>query len=126
MWNAFLVGVGGFIGSICRYWLSGIVQDWMKPVFPAGTLVVNLVGCLVIGALSHLVENRGAFSPETRTFLFVGILGGFTTFSSFANESLNLWRDGSSGLASINVAAHIVLGLGAVWLGRLVAELVWG
>jgi len=126
MWNASLVGVGGFIGSICRYWLSGIVHDWMKPVFPAGTLVVNLIGCLVIGVLSHLVENRGAFSAETRTFLFVGILGGFTTFSSFANESLNLWRDGSSGLASINIAAHIVLGLGAVWLGRLGAELVWG
>src|SRR2546425_4749180 len=111
MGNAFLVGVGGFIGSVLRYGLSGLVHEWTgRDDFPVGTLAVNVLGCLVIGLLAELAEARGAFTPETRAFVIIGILGGFTTFSSFGHETMNLWRDGEGFLASINVAAQLVLG----------------
>jgi fluoride exporter len=122
-----LVGVGGFLGSILRYVLSGLVQQWTRrDDFPVGTLAINVSGCLVIGVLSQLAEARDAFTPETRAFVFIGILGGYTTFSSFGNETMNLWRDGENLFAFINVAAHMVLGLGAVWLGRVLAHKIWG
>jgi CrcB protein len=121
-----LVAAGGFIGSVLRYVMSGLVQDWSRrDDFPVGTLSVNVAGCLVIGLLAELAEARGAFSPEARAFLFVGVLGGFTTYSSFGNETVNLWRDGEGLLALLNVGAHLVLGLGAVWLGRLLGHEVW-
>ncbi|MBI5712011.1 MAG: fluoride efflux transporter CrcB [Chloroflexi bacterium] len=124
--NALLVGAGGFIGSVARYWLSSYVQQISKSVsFPYGTLTVNLLGCLVIGVLAQLADSRGVFTPEARAFVFIGILGGFTTFSSFGNETINLFR-GSENLEGIaNVIAHIVLGLGAVWLGRVMAAWIW-
>lgn len=126
MFNVLLVGIGGFIGSLLRYVTSGYVQQWTQSAdFPYGTLVVNLVGCFVIGFLSQLADARGVFSTESRSFVFVGILGGFTTFSSFSNETMNLLRDGETVPAFANVTAHIVLGLGAVWLGRTVAQLIW-
>ena len=127
MGNVLWVGVGGFLGSIFRYLLSGLVQEWTKrDDFPLGTLVVNLIGCLSVGLLSQLAEARGAFSPETRAFVFIGILGGFTTFSAFGNETMNLWRDKQTFLAMANVAAHVVLGLGMVWLGRVLGDKIWG
>jgi CrcB protein len=126
MFNALLVGIGGFIGSIARYLASGYVQQLTQSFeFPYGTLVVNLTGCFVIGFLSQLADARGLFSTESRSFVFVGILGGFTTFSSFGNETMNLLRDGETLPAFANVAAHVVLGLAAVWLGRTVAQLAW-
>ena len=78
-----------------------------------------------IGFLSQLAETRGFFTAETRTLIFIGVLGGFTTFSAFSNETINLWREGESLLATINVAAHLVLCLGAVWLSRAVAYQIW-
>jgi CrcB protein len=125
--NVLLVGVGGFIGSVFRYILSGLAQEWTRrDDFPVGTLAVNVIGCLFIGVLSQLAEARGAFPPEARAFLVIGVLGGFTTFSSFGNETMNLWRDGERFLGFLNIAAQLVLGLGAVWLGRLLAEKIWG
>jgi len=122
-----LAGVGGFIGSVLRYSISGFVQGLSRSIdFPYGTLVVNLLGCLTIGFLSQLAESRGIFTAETRTFVFIGILGGFTTFSTFGNETVNLWRDGESLLAASNVAAHLVLCLGAVWISRAMAYQIWG
>jgi fluoride exporter len=127
MLNVLLVGLGGFIGSVLRYALGGLVQQWSRrDDFPVGTLAVNLAGCLVIGLLAQLAEARSAFTPETRAFIFVGILGGFTTFSSFGNETLNLWRDREILLGIVNIAAHIVLGLAAVWLGRVLGHKIWG
>ncbi|MCI0655605.1 MAG: fluoride efflux transporter CrcB, partial [Acidobacteria bacterium] len=126
MGKILLVGVGGLIGSILRYVLSGLVQEWTRREdFPVGTLAVNLLGCLVIGLLGQLAEARSAFSPETRAFVFIGILGGFTTFSSFGSETMNLWRDGEGFLVFLNVAFHLVLGLGAVWLGRVLGHVTW-
>jgi len=121
-----LAGIGGAVGSILRYSVSGIVQDFSKSItFPYGTLAVNLIGCLAIGFLSQLAESRGYFTAESRTLVFVGVLGGFTTFSAFGNETMNLWREGESVLAALNIVAHLVLCLAAVWLGRSVAFQIW-
>jgi CrcB protein len=121
-----LVGLGGAAGSMLRYWLGGLVQDRMgTAAFPTGTLAVNVVGCLAIGVLAYLIDSRGAAGPELRALLMIGVLGGFTTFSAFGNETLNLIRDGEAALAGTNVVASVALGLGAVWLGRVVAHAVW-
>lgn len=126
MTKLLVVGAGGFLGSILRYLLSGYVQQWSKSIdFPYGTLAVNVIGCLIIGLLSQLAESRGVFTVETRLLVFVGILGGFTTFSTFGNETINLFRDGQNPLGFANLAANLVLGLGAVWLGRILAYLIW-
>lgn len=126
MGNFVLVGLGGMIGSILRYAVSGYAQQiTASSSFPVGTVVVNVLGCFVIGFLSQLAEDRGVFTPEARALIFVGVLGGFTTFSTFANESMNLIRDGEAYLAIANVALQVGLGLTAVWLGRAVAFSIW-
>ena len=126
MGKLFLAGIGGFIGSALRYSVSGLVQGWSRSIdFPYGTLAVNLIGCLAIGFLSQLAESRGYFTAEARTLVFIGILGGFTTFSAFSNETMNLWREGESLLAVVNIAAHLVLCLGAVWISRAIAYQIW-
>ena len=122
--NIFLVGIGGFIGSILRYLISGYIHQSNKD-FPYGTLVVNVLGCFVIGFLSHLAEARGMFQESTRNFMFIGILGGFTTFSSFGNETMRLARDSQLTTAFANVGANVFLGLAAVWLGRALATVFW-
>ena len=126
MGKLLLAGVGGFLGSVLRYSVSGFVQGLSRSIdFPYGTLAVNLIGCLAIGFLSQLAESRGIFTAETRTLVFIGVLGGFTTFSAFGNETINLWREGESLLAVTNVAAHLVLCLGAVWISRALAYQIW-
>lgn len=127
MLKVLLVGIGGFFGSVARYLMSGYAQQLSRSIsFPYGTLAVNLLGCFIIGFLAQLADARGVFSAESRAFVFVGILGGFTTFSSFGNETMNLLRDGEMLLAFANVAVHIVVGLAAVWLGRIAAHQIWG
>ena len=113
-----LVGLGGFLGSIARYGLAGLVHRYAGASFPWGTLAVNVLGCFAIGAVLHLVLDRAALGPDARLFLAVGVLGGFTTFSAFGWETLELLRNGQLGPALLNVAGNVVLGLGAVWLGR--------
>jgi len=126
MTNILLVGIGGFIGSVMRYLASGYVQQASKSIdFPYGTLAVNVLGCFIIGFLSQLAENRGVFTSESRLLVFTGFLGGFTTFSSFGNETLNLARDSQMMNALANVGANLIIGLFAVWLGRTVAYLIW-
>lgn len=126
MTNILLVGFGGFIGSVLRYLASGYVQQASKSVdFPYGTLAVNVMGCFAIGFLAQLAESRGVLGSESRLFVFVGILGGFTTFSSFGNETLNLARDSQMANALANVGMNVVIGLLAVWLGRTVSYLIW-
>ena len=126
MTRVLLIGAGGFAGSVLRYWLSGLAQDVARgSLFPWGTLAVNLLGCLAIGVLAQLAEARGAFSAETRLFFATGLLGGFTTFSAFGNETLLLLRDAERMLAAVNVLANVILGLACVQLGRVAAHLVW-
>ncbi len=122
----FLIGTGGFIGSILRYLVSGYAQQLSKSIqFPFGTLAVNILGCALVGFLAELADQRGVITGETRAFLIVGLLGGFTTFSAFGNETMNLLRDGELWLACGNIIGHTVLGLGAVWLGYSTAYLLW-
>lgn len=126
MKNILLVGAGGFIGSILRYWISGYVQQAANRMdFPFGTLAVNVVGCFAIGLLAQVGEKYGAFSNESRAFLVIGVLGGFTTFSSFGNDTVNLARQDYMMNAMANVGANVILGLFAVWLGRTVGHLIW-
>ena len=126
MTNILLVGFGGFIGSVMRYLASGYVQQATKSVgFPYGTLAVNVIGCFAIGFLAQLAESRGVFTSESRLFVFTGILGGFTTFSSFGNETINLVRDSQMMNAFANVGANLVIGLFAVWLGRTASYMIW-
>ena len=124
--NILFVAFGGALGSVSRYLLGTWVQSVSKSIdFPFGTLTVNLIGCFVIGFLSQLAEARGAFTSESRALVFVGILGGFTTFSSFGNDTINLLRDGETFNALANVGANVILGLLLVWLGRTVAFWIW-
>ena len=125
MTKLLLVGAGGFLGSIARALLSNFVQQLSGCAFPLGTLAVNVIGCFVIGALSQFGETRDIFSAETRAFIFVGILGGFTTYSSFGNETINLWRSGALWLTFLNVAAQLLIGLGAVFVGRWFVTRLW-
>ena len=127
MERVFLVGLGGFIGTVCRYALGGWVTRWKSgAAFPYETLLVNVLGCLVIGLLAALSETRGVLTGTTRAFLFIGVLGGFTTFSSFGYETFQLMRGGQAAGAALNVGLQIVLGIGAVWAGHVLARLAWG
>ena len=126
MRNLLIVGIGGFIGAILRYLISGGVQRWSQSVdFPYGTLVVNLAGCLLIGMLTRLDEVRALLSPEARFFILIGLLGAFTTYSTFSNEAVNLINDRRFNLALLYVGGHLVLGLVAVLAGRLSTYLIW-
>jgi CrcB protein len=95
-------------------------------VLPYGTLFVNATGCLAIGILSALSESRGVLSPEARVFLLIGVLGGYTTFSSFGYETFHLLRGGEMLPALANVLIQVVVGLGAVWAGSAAVRLIWG
>ncbi|RLD94817.1 MAG: fluoride efflux transporter CrcB [Bacteroidetes bacterium] len=126
MQNLLLIGLGGFMGALLRYSVSGLIQNLSKSMsFPYGTLFVNLLGCLLIGALSQMAEIRGVISPEARSFIFIGLLGAFTTFSTFGNDTVSLFRDGDNLLSYINIGLHLVLGLSAVWIGQSLVSQPW-
>lgn len=121
--NVLLVGCGGFVGAILRYGVGGLVHRSAATTgFPFGTLTVNVVGCLLIGMGVALAESRQLLAPEMRLFLLVGMLGGFTTFSTFGWETVALARDGEMLRAFVNVAAHLAAGLAAVWIGYGIAR----
>jgi CrcB protein len=115
-----LVGLGGFIGAILRYLLGGLVQNLSHSIaFPYGTLVVNMTGCFLMGICYHLVEIQVGMTAEMRLLLMVGLLGSFTTYSTFSCETLQLIQDQRLWAALLNTGTHILIGLSAIWLGRL-------
>ena len=119
-----LVGLGGFLGSVSRFFLSGLAHRIIPHLsFPLGTLVVNILGCFLIGLLYGLADTRQLFGDEVRLFLIIGVLGGFTTFSTFGYETLALWRDAEVSWAVASVVLHLTAGLGAVWIGDAVGRL---
>ena len=122
MIHALYVGLGGFLGAVLRWGMSSVVQRMAPGPFPYGTLLVNVVGCLAIGWFHGAAAARGAMPTELRAFVFVGLLGGFTTFSTFAHESLDLGRELGSLTTLVNIGLHVVLGLLAVWVGYNVAR----
>ncbi|WP_116811833.1 fluoride efflux transporter CrcB [Steroidobacter cummioxidans] len=113
-----LVALGGAIGSVARFKLSGWVlhatPNWR---FPAGTFAVNVIGCLIAGLLAGMAVKQDVFTPEARVLLFTGLLGGFTTFSAFGLETLLLLKRGEAGVAVANVVVSIVVGLLVAWVG---------
>jgi fluoride exporter len=123
MMKIILIGLGGAIGSIVRYILSGIDYKFSGGVFPVSTIAINLLGSFVIGFLWGLFEVV-AVSSNVRMLIFVGILGGFTTFSTFALENFNLIRDGEHGIAFGNIILSNVLGIALVFLGYGLSKLV--
>ena len=120
------VSVGGAIGSVARFWISGLVAQRFGETFPLGTLVVNVTGSLIIGAFAALTEPEGRWlvSPSFRQFFMIGVCGGYTTFSSFSLQTLALAQDGEWFRAGTNSIASFSLCLLAVWLGYFSITLV--
>lgn len=112
-----LIGLGGLIGTLGRYWLSGLIARKYGETFPLGTLVVNVVGCFITGSVFYLTEERFLVSPTVRSVILIGLLGGFTTFSSYGLQTFTLLREGEFGLAVLNVTFSNLLGLLLVWAG---------
>jgi CrcB protein len=122
--RTFVVGAGGFLGAAARYLLQMVVYEFLPADFPYATFFINVSGCFAIGFLGVMGQERFLIGPVSRLFLMVGILGGYTTFSSFGYETMALLREGSGLLAVVNVAGQVLLGLGAVWAGAVLARLV--
>jgi CrcB protein len=124
--KVWLVGIGGFLGSILRYGAGGLIgrlkAGW---TFPLETLCINVAGCVVIGLLAGLDESRGVFSGSSRAFVFIGLLGGFTTFSTFGYETFQLMRVGQWSGALLSTTSQVALGLGGVWAGHALARVIW-
>ena len=123
MLNYFWVGLGGALGSVARFWASGFVARQFGETFPFGTLVVNVTGSFVIGFFSTLTgpDGRWLVAPQGRTFFMIGVCGGYTTFSSFSLQTLDLARDGEWLYAGANAVLSLVLCMFAVWFGHVLA-----
>lgn len=116
------VGIGGAVGSMARHGVNVAVHRWLGAAVPHATAVVNIVGCLVIGLLAGLVATgQWRVTPSTRAFVFVGIMGGFTTFSSLGLDTFTLMAEGRTAQAVGNVAVQLFVGLGAVFAGYAAA-----
>ena len=115
--NLVVIALGGAVGALARYGLSGAVHRFASPYFPWGTFVVNVAGCLVFGFVAGLTDERLTIDQTTRAFLLVGALGAFTTFSTFSFETVELLRSGETTAALMNAGGQLLLGLGAMWGG---------
>ena len=118
-----LIALGGALGSVCRYGLSTLVQRLSSPFFPYGTFVVNVLGCFVFGVIMGAARQRFVLGPPERAFLLIGILGGFTTFSTFTYETFALLQGGEFVRAFLNTGGQVVFGLAALWAGYVLAGL---
>ncbi len=120
-----IVGLGGFLGTVFRFMLAEWVHKILNnPWYPYGTFAVNVLGCLLIGFLGGLADNKGLLNSEMRLFFLIGILGGFTTFSAFGYETIALFRDAQMLAVMVNIISNVALGLGAVFLGYQISNLI--
>ena len=115
------VGLGGFAGALARYAVSGWMHRWYGGFFPLGTLTVNVAGCLIMGFVMTLVELSEWGTPQLRLLVVTGFLGSLTTFSTFGYEMFELVRQGKSTLALVSLATNVLLGVGGVLAGRMLA-----
>ena len=117
------IAMGGAIGSVARYGFSGLFANWFGQSFPWGTMIVNVSGSFVIGFFNTLTgpDGRVLASPDFRQFFMIGICGGYTTFSSFSLQTLNLVQEGEWAGAGLNIGASVAMCLVAVWLGHVAA-----
>lgn len=121
--NTVLIFLGAGLGGVFRYWVANAVYWFAGRQFPYGTLVVNVTGCLVMGFLFAVLSERfDGVAPQLRAFLLIGLLGGYTTFSSFSIETLNLVENGAWLGAGLNVFLSMVLSIAAVWIGVIGAR----
>ncbi len=118
----FIIGSGSFFGGVARYLVSKLVQNTFITSFPLGTMVVNIIGCFLIGIIFGLSERGNIMSSEWRLFLTVGFCGGFTTFSTFAYENVSLLRDGNYFIFALYTGLSVFLGLLATYLGNLTVK----
>lgn len=126
MYRVTLIALGGGGGSVLRYFTQGWIQRLSGASFPLGTLIVNVSGCLVIGFLGGLFFGPWPIDEDYRFAILTGVLGGFTTFSSFGWETMKLSDDGEFLYASLNVVLSVVVGLVAVWLGKQLVRAIYG
>jgi CrcB protein len=117
-----LAGAGGFVGTAARYWLGGVVYKYLPATFPYATFLINVSGCFGIGFLAILADEKFVLGPDARVFWMIGVLGGYTTFSTFGYETASLIREGSLTAALVNAAGQVVVGLLAVWAGAALAR----
>ena len=120
-----LIGIGGALGAIARYALAGLVHRFTSPFFPYGTVAVNLVGCLCFGLIVGLADERFVIGPTGRAFVLIGLIGGFTTFSSYTFETFELLRAGDVARAMANAGGQVIGGLIALWAGYSLARVTW-
>jgi CrcB protein len=112
-----MVGLGGALGSILRFWLGGYIGYRMGSRFPYGTFVVNSTGSFLIGLVVTLLAERGHWNPNWRYLIPIGFIGGYTTFSTFELETLRSFQDGELLIATLNVLLSVIVGFVSVWLG---------
>lgn len=120
-----LIAAGGCLGAVARYLCAGFAQRISAAsLFPVGTLVVNVLGCFIIGVVMGLIEEKALLGSSVRSFLVIGTLGSFTTFSSFGYETVELMQDGQMSAAGLNILLNVLVGVGAVMLGRFTMNFV--
>ncbi|MCH5226351.1 MAG: fluoride efflux transporter CrcB [Muribaculaceae bacterium] len=123
MWKIMIfAGIGGFAGTCCRFLINKLCALLFNTPFPFATFIINITGCFLLGLLSGFFAKQGIVSPRLNAFLIVGFCGGFTTFSTFSLESLNLGISGLMSVSMLYIAASIVLGLLAVWCGMIITN----
>lgn len=124
LYNTLWIGCGGAIGTMLRFWISGVVAQAVGERFPVGTLVINVTGSFVIGLFASVTAPQGRLMVPSlgRQFFMIGICGGYTTFSSFSLQTLNLAREGQWAYATLNVVLSVLLCLAGVWLGSMAGE----
>jgi fluoride exporter len=125
-YKATLVFLGSGIGGLLRYLLSWLIQTWWGATFPVGTLIVNISGCLAMGFLAAVMTGPWMVREEYRIAILIGVLGGYTTFSSFGRETMALLNDREWALAALNVVLSNLLGLIAVWAGAAISTKIYG
>src|SRR5688572_10190851 len=124
MQNIIVIGLAGLAGTLARYWLSSVIDSRTGASFPFGTLAVNLIGCFVIGFLFYAFADEFVIHPAIRSAVFVGLLGGFTTFSSFGIQTFTLLENGQVLWAALNILLSNIGGLMLVWLGYILSRIV--
>lgn len=125
MTQVLAIGIGGAIGSLLRFWMSDWVHSLAGRGFPYGTLTVNVLGCLAMGVLFVLLTERFSDNTVLRAGILIGVLGGFTTFSSFSIETFGLMEQGAYTKAALNMALSLVLCVGGTWLGIVLGRQLW-
>ena len=119
-----LVGAGGFVGAMARYWAGTFVTQRMGLRFPFGTFLINVTGCFLIGFFMHLLAERGVLGAHWLYVVVIGFIGAYTTFSTFEYETMRALQDGQLGIGLLYVASSVLVGFMMVWLGAQAAKLV--